>query len=415
MKAVAEQRSLFDIDIEAGRVFTPTAPIDERSLFAGRTQQLRQILDAVHQKGQHAIVFGERGVGKTSLANVLRTFLSIPTGESILTPRYNCSGVDTLESIWRNMLADIQMSVPGVGFEAQPRPQPYNFADLLPEQLSPDAIRRSVGTLAKSVVPIFIIDEFDRLPKDVRRAFADIIKSLSDHAVPATMILVGVADSVDQLIEEHQSIERALVQVHMPRMSAGEIAEIVDKGLARLGLEIEQDARERIVLLSQGLPHYTHLIALHAVREAIDGGQRIVTVDTVNGSIIKAMGGVQQSIRSAWNRAISSPRKDNLFSEVLLACALAKTDELGYFAAQDVRGPIRAITGRPYDIPSFAQHLNEFADEKRGSILQKTGRKRHYRYRFTNPLMQPFVVMQGFARGRLTDEMLLQLGRLRDS
>jgi hypothetical protein len=42
--------------------------------------------------------------------------------------------------------------------------------------------------------------------------FRSLIKVLSDNSVPATLVLVGVADSVDALIVEHQSIERALVQ-----------------------------------------------------------------------------------------------------------------------------------------------------------------------------------------------------------
>ena len=52
-----------ELALNASRVFSPTAPIDERDLFAGRTDQIRKLIDAINQKGQHAIVFGERGVG----------------------------------------------------------------------------------------------------------------------------------------------------------------------------------------------------------------------------------------------------------------------------------------------------------------------------------------------------------------
>ena len=40
-----------------------------------------------------------------------------------------------------------------------------------------------------------------------------------DAKVPATVVLIGVADSVGELIREHGSVERALVQIQMPRMS----------------------------------------------------------------------------------------------------------------------------------------------------------------------------------------------------
>src|SRR5208282_2110713 len=130
--------------------------------------------------------------------------------------------------------------------------------------------------------------------------------------------------------------------------------------LQRLEMEIDAKALERIVKLAQGLPHYAHLIALHATRLALDNRSKKLTVQTVENAINRAIDGAQQSIRSAHEFAIRSPRKENLFSDVLLSCALAKTNELGYFAAQDVRQPLRKITGRSYEIPTFAQHLNEF-------------------------------------------------------
>ena len=61
---------------------------------------------------------------------------------------------------------------------------------------------------------------------------------------------------------------------------------------------------------------------------------------------------------------------------------------------------MRTITGKRYEIPSFQQHISEFCDSKRGPILRRTGTPRRYRYRFVNPLMQPFAVMQGFTTDR---------------
>jgi hypothetical protein len=74
---------------------------------------------------------------------------------------------------------------------------------------------------------------------------------------------------------------------------------------------------------------------------------------------------------------------------------------MGYFAAQDVRIPMQIITGKTYEIPSFSQHLNEFSEAKRGPILKKIGTPRRFRFRFMNPLLQPFVVMQGCSAGKL--------------
>jgi hypothetical protein len=58
--------------------------------------------------------------------------------------------------------------------------------------------------------------------------------------------------------------------------------------------------------------------------------------------------------------------------------------------------------GRRYDIASFQGHLTDFCDVNRGIILEKRGVKRKFRYRFRDPLMQPYIVMQGVDSGLLT-------------
>jgi hypothetical protein len=85
---------------------------------------------------------------------------------------------------------------------------------------------------------------------------------------------------------------------------------------------------------------------------------------------------------------------------------LAETDEFGYFAATDVCAPMRAIMKKNYDIPSFARHLGSFCKKQRGSVLKRIGIKRRFRYRFTDPLMQPFVIMKGLADGKIDPSVL---------
>jgi Cdc6-like AAA superfamily ATPase len=400
----------------AGQVFTPTAPIDEPSLFSGRGDEIRLIVDVVNQRGQHAILYGEPGVGKTSLTNVISSFAGV-NPVSIVSPRVNCDDQDDFASVWRKVFDKLSESVTltqttgtTAGFVPTRKSSGVSVKSLFGDKVvNPDVVRRALTILtqnAPSIIVIVIIDEFDRLRASKRRAFADMIKTLSDHAVSATVILVGVADNVEQLLAEHQSVERPLLQIRMPRMSPSEVEEIVTKGLTQLGMDIDPTALRRIAKLSQGLPHYAHLLGLHASRAALDKKSKHVDTAAVDTAIHKATSGVQQTILNAYETAVRSAKKDNLFSDVLLACALAETTELGFFAAQDVRVPLRRITKRDYEIPSFAQHLNEFSDPKRGTILVKSGTPRLYRYRFRNPLMQPYVIMQGLKAERIAPEML---------
>ena len=383
--------------LRVSTVFTPSAPVSRTELFAGRTDQLRRVVDAINQQGQHVVIYGERGVGKTSLANILSEHLHSPSG--LISPHITCEAADDYTSLWRKVFAEIELTkrVRGIGFQPGESDLRAPMVDMLPQRLTTGDVRNALRLIAPTNLLVIIIDEFDRLgTQATRAAIADTIKMLSDHSVLATLVLVGVADTIDELIKEHSSVERALVQVPMPRMSKTELEQVLMKGLNALGMQITGVARNRIATLSRGLPHYTHLLGLHATRRAIDEGTRRVDVRHVESAIEEALAHTQQSTKSMYHKATMSQRKGSLRAQVLLACALAETDDMGYFAAVDVREPLRRITGnKTYDTPNYAEHLREFCDDERGRVLQKIGVSHRPRYRFRNPLMQPFVVMQG--------------------
>ena len=185
----------------------------------------------------------------------------------------------------------------------------------------------------------------------------------------------------------------------MPRMTTDELHEILEKGTGKLEMTIGSDAKKTIATLSQGLPHYTHQLALQAALAALGKHRLDIQKADVKPALQASVANSQQSLQEAYRKAIASPQKDNLYGLVLLACARAKTDSFGYFAAADVRAPMSSIMKKRYDIPSFAKHLNDFCGPVRGSVLRKEGVQRRYRYRFRNPLMPPFVVMKGILDG----------------
>lgn len=393
----------------ASTVFTPTIPVNEESLFAGRMDEIRRVVDVINQRGRHGVIYGERGVGKTSLANVIATKLTSP--REIVAPRVNCDGTDTFASLWKKVFSEVDLLKKrrqAPGFQMTIFEETVKAAEVVGEEVTPDQVRRLLTLLGEGKLIIVIFDEFDRI-QDVatKRAMADAIKALSDHNVEATIIIVGVGDSVDDIIAEHRSIERALDQVQMPRMRREEVFQLLRNGADRLEMVFTHQAQLRIALLSQGLPHYAHLLGLHAVRAALDSGSRSVAEAHVTAAVAKAVAGSQRSLLSDLQKATTSPQKGkHLYAEVLLACAMAKTDEFGFFYAADVRGPLCMIMGRAVQIPSFAKHLNDFCHSNKGPVLQKLGVRHKFRYRFLNPQLQPLIIMKGIVDKRLTEEAL---------
>ena len=400
-----DRETKLKLTVKVAKAFSPSAPVDQSKLFAGRLDEVSEVINAVMQRGQHAIIYGERGVGKTSLANVLSDFLSRVGLDGLDSVIINCDGTTNFSSLWHKICR--QMSVVNqserMGFSPGTEDTTVFLDSLLPKKVTPDDVRVLFGRVS---APTIIVDEMDRIEdRKTTTLLADTVKTLSDHSVDTTLILVGVADSVDGLIAEHRSIERALVQVRMPRMSRSELFEIIDKGLDEAGMTIDDGAKQQIADLSQGLPHFTHLLGLHAAQHAIGEERKRLTEEDVKVAIHHAVAKTQQSTVNIYHHATSSPRK-NLYTQVLLACAMSEKDELGYFSAADVRGPMSAIMGQTYGIPTFARHLNDFCEKQRGPVLQKTGHERRFRYRFINPMMEPFVTMNGLDNGLITEGML---------
>lgn len=400
---------------KAATAFLPRTPISTQALFAGRWTQIEKIGDTVTQIGLHAVVFGERGVGKTSLTHVIRPVLHVldeayrktlngaqPETEhsSRIVVRVNANGADTFSSLWRKAFDEIiwynnkpsmvfDSSAPGVQEQVTLRQ-----ALGLDQELTIDSVQRTLRTLAGSV---FIFDEYDRLPKGQTSGFTDLIKHLSDAATQSTIVLVGVAETVDGLMMDHASIGRALFQIHMPRMNEAELGAIIQNAEKSLIVEFDPPASAQIIRMSQGLPHFTHLLGLHAVRSAARARRATVTIEDVHDAFEHAVSETDQTVKAAYNKATQSAQPGARYAQVLLAAAVAayvSSDSMGWFQPSSLLTPMRTILGPRTDIATYNQHLTHFTESKRASILERTGKERSYRFRFTQPLVPPYVIMR---------------------
>jgi hypothetical protein len=395
-----DEAEFLDRTRRVAEAFRPAAPIDRRDLFSGRGAQIADVFSVVAQPGQHAVVYGERGVGKTSLGLVAGQLLA---SSNVLTAWATCDASDDFTSVWHKALGEIGYTTTraAIGFGERVEATTETAAQLLGlGSVTPHTVREALEQIARGQPLAIFLDEFDRFDdRDGRVLFADAIKALSDRVVPATIVLIGVADSVGELIREHRSVERALVQIQMPRMSSSELEEIATRGVAAAGMTIAGLAVGRITTLSQGLPHYTHLLTQLAAQAALAERRTDVTLGDVDAAVARAIDRAQQSIVDAYLEAVGGRR--GIYPEVLLACALAEEDEFGFFAPADVREPLSEILDRPCKPSAFARHLERLSSESHGGVLQKHGGAGATRYRFVNPLLQPYVAMRGLSEGRV--------------
>ena len=109
------------------------------------------------------------------------------------------------------------------------------------------------------------------------------------------------------------------------------------------------------------------------------------------------------SFRDAYRAATRTNQKNNL-QESLLACALAKCDDEGFFKAADLIEPLSAIMKDKRRIAHFDKHLRRFSSDDGGNILMKRGGDRQQTFRFSDPMMQPYVIIRGIQSEMIDEE-----------
>lgn len=164
-------------------VFTPHTPINQENLFRGRINEVQQILSTLNTPGQHVLLFGERGVGKSSLANIASNKLIKIAGKELVVKR--CSKSDSFSTIFEDVLlkcgVDISIStknntssVTFNGFGYTECTERIGLADKIQ---SPSWVCNKI----KDFNILLLIDEFDSIKdSDDKHKIAELIKLLSD-------------------------------------------------------------------------------------------------------------------------------------------------------------------------------------------------------------------------------------------
>lgn len=387
------------------RIFRPSSPTHDANLFRGRRREIEKVLDAASQDGRHVIVYGERGVGKTSLSYIVREMFQ--QTRPAIAVRVQCSQGDSFGSVWTTFARELRRATRTLdeatqrSLEAAVHEVELALEYPDPSGPGPREVAAAVEKLSHQVPLMIIIDEFDRLQGgDPTIPFSDLIKQLSDGLVPATLVLIGVADDITQLLDGHQSLSRNLLQVAMPRMSVGELAAIVLGGYSAYSeimgekLQCDRDTAQAIARISDGFPYYTHLLAGAAGAVAIRAGNDSITRRTVFGALVHAVDDADHAIRSNYTAAVTG-RADARIGPTLLACALAGADDLGLFSSTDVARALSAVLGEPRNAGHVNNHLRRFASEGIDVLEERRLGERRIRYRFRDPMMKPFVVIKG--------------------
>lgn len=375
------------------QVFSPVSPILEKDFFYGRINQLEKIAEAINELGQHAILYGERGVGKTSLANIMSKSYT-----NLYPVKITCDRHKTFKSLWERAFEKIQFSktTAGLGFKSDKVTEISNLKDSIVslKSLRPNKLVNIINSFGEFKL-LFLFDEFDNINNDKTKAdFADLIKSLSDNNKTATIVLVGIADSIENLIGSHQSLERCLKQVKMPRMKPEECEEIITNGLSKLDINVNDNIKNKIIEFSSGFPHYVHLLCKYGAKHLIENGKDNFSEAYLTIAIREGIENTSEQLRISYRKAILTSNSGNKWRNIIFACANCKLDEFNAFTISEVVKNYNELTQSNITNNSLNYNLNKLTTDDRGEVLSKLGKGMSTRYCFKNPMMRAFVKLK---------------------
>ena len=376
--------------------FTPTRPKQSTTLFSGRFKQLQRIIAAIEEERAHVMVYGERGSGKTSLANVLAGKAE-EAGYMVL--RFACSSELSFEDIFRAFLRRMPATLLPDGIGATHRAGIDNFEQLLPGRCGVGEIVELFERVYEKHL-VLIIDEYDRVTnEDTKAKLAELLKHLSDADVSVTLLIIGVAENVGQLLGKHPSLQRTVVTVPMPLMSRRELDGILAGGEEKSGLTFDPWVRQSIIDFAQGLPYHAQLLCLFAARAAARRQSSRIERGDLRYAVERSAEEAESRVKEAYDLAIG-PHENASFRDVLFYAARCRTDEFGSFTAADVAAAAGEASAEPLSLLALQYPLKKLTEPERGAMLRRLIGPGGLRYLFASQAQRHHVLCrQAVQRG----------------
>lgn len=383
-------------------VFTPHIPVDEIDHFFGREDEAARLVSVINSPGQHILVYGDRGVGKTSLAKTTCKVLLQRLQRGHFFEK-SCDSNDTFSSIFEEPL-----EASGIDFSFREQTKTHNegggaeistgFAKA--KLSSGRQVKTTSSAIFKPESPswvakqlqglsgVFLIDEADSIQSDDdKKKISELIKLLSDSNSSFKLVVVGIAKTGEELTAGHPSVERCLKEVPLQRMSDDDLKKIILNGMKSIDLIPEDSVVDKIVNISAGYPHFTHLVGLKCGEHAIVNKERHVTNKTLKIALKEAVRESEGTLQRMYEETLRVLNKPNEYKILLLTAAYCKTPE---FRSAELREKLLSKFGVEIPPQVLSRRLTSLVKGNDVTILHKPARGC---FQFSDPRMPSFLKM----------------------
>ncbi len=267
-----------------GQIYVPGTYVSQPELFVGRTNELNDAAFALEMPGMNLVVHGHRGLGKTTFVHhatfereddvIFLDCGSTYTLETFIGRVFNKLGIDqitTTKDATRNLSGGLGgratiLQVSG-NLDRRSSTRRTEFPDAL---YSADFFCDQLKQLRRPT--ILVLDEFDALRRspgynNICAFLVEVMKACARRAgnkdnLVFKLIIVGVGTSVSDLIGEHGSIERNLIEIEIGKIANEQIEHFLRLAEHYTGFNFDPSVRIHFIEQADGYPFFIHKLGL---------------------------------------------------------------------------------------------------------------------------------------------------------
>lgn len=390
-------------------VFTPSQPA--RLAFVPRPDQEADLRSALDAPGTQALIYGESGAGKSSVALRVLTEMnrkyvvtrceatsSYPGILSSAFSQTQATRLDRQTDSRRQSLGGAgrigggQWSPASVDLDVQHASEStQDRVPVVPLPVTAESLASHLG--AKEVT--WIIEDFHKVDDNVRGALADALKIFSDESIdhPRTsVVILGASDSPGDVLATPSNMRGRLAAISLPPLDSTELRQILGQGERLLNVDFSE-VQDQIIRHSVGVASVTHALAYECCR-AVGINQTVREGTKISAEALEQAKAAYVRTRAAdmkvtFDQALHVERTRRYHNYAIILRALAMLPESGGYHA-DILAAIRR-DHPDYPSSNLTLYLRKLQEDARGALVRRTSQGA---FRYDRPLQHAYAILR---------------------
>lgn len=393
-----------------------SGPVKSIQQLFGREKEMSLIEEALYANGRHVFIYGDRGVGKSSLAAAAAAQYQSPDNLPI---QIGCSPDTRFYETIENLVDRVMKSLEGkyehvVSHTINVKVYSFTWKASAKkvEIVKVDSMYSAVNAaeeIAKyhSESPVVVIDEFDQIESEVeRKLFATFLKDLGDRGVNLKFIFTGVATSLEKLLGSHESSFRQLHTIGLKRLGWSAREDIIRDAASAFSLSVCDEVCFTIAKISNGFPYYAHLIMEKLLWVAFNEESVVNRLDMklFDMALEDAISSIDAYLTRPYEQATSHRSSD--YTEILWATSdsedMIRYGESIFLSYLRIHEKLHGKTPSPERLPlsqqSFLTKLRDLKKKQFGEIIENALDRKGL-YTFRENILRGFIAMKALEGG----------------